>query len=53
MPASAGVRPVAAADELLARTAELGDEHEQRHLDELRSHSHVAVIGRPAYTGPA
>jgi len=41
---------VAVADELLARTADLGGEHEQRHLDELRSHSHVAIIGRPAYT---
>src|SRR3954469_9295340 len=44
--------PVTADDELLARTAELGGEHEQRHLDELRERSHetVAVIGRPAYT---
>ena len=44
--------PVAADDELLARTAELGGQHEQRHLDELRERSHesVAVIGRPAYT---
>jgi uncharacterized protein len=41
---------VSAADELLARTAELGDEHEQRHLDELRSRTDVAIIGRPAYT---
>ena len=31
--------PVAAEDELLARTAKLGGEHEQRHLDELRSQS--------------
>ena len=45
-PGSAG----AVDDELLARTAELGGEHEQRHLDELRSRSHVAIIGRPAYT---
>ncbi|WP_019970860.1 TM0106 family RecB-like putative nuclease [Mycobacterium sp. 141] len=37
-------------DELLARTAQLGDEHEQRHLDELRSDTSVTVIGRPAYT---
>ncbi|GJF15618.1 ATPase [Mycolicibacterium cyprinidarum] len=40
-------------DELLARTAELGDEHEQRHLDELRQRPGVAeitVIGRPDYT---
>ena len=44
--------PVAMEDELLARTAKLGGEHEQRHLDELRSLSEdaVAVIGRPAYT---
>ncbi|MCI4674946.1 TM0106 family RecB-like putative nuclease [Candidatus Mycolicibacterium alkanivorans] len=41
---------VAAADDLLARTAELGGEHEQRHLDELRSRSDVAIIGRPAYS---
>lgn len=41
---------VAADDELLARTADLGDEHEQRHLDELRSRTDVAVIGRPSYT---
>ncbi|MDT7758455.1 MAG: hypothetical protein QOH27_4353, partial [Mycobacterium sp.] len=43
---------VSSDDELLARTAQLGDEHEQRHLDELRAadHEHVAVIGRPAYT---
>ena len=27
---------VSVEDELLARTAKLGDEHEQRHLDELR-----------------
>ena len=33
--------PVAADDDLLARTARLGDEHEQRHLDELR-----AQVGR-------
>ncbi|WP_018599001.1 TM0106 family RecB-like putative nuclease [Mycobacterium sp. 155] len=37
-------------DELLARTAQLGDEHEQRHLDELRFDTSVTVIGRPAYT---
>ena len=38
-------------DELLARTAELGDDHEQRHLDRLRSAgTDVAVIGRPRYT---
>ena len=35
-------------DELLARTASLGDAHEQRRLDQLRDkHSDVAVIGRP------
>ena len=33
---------------MLARTASLGDEHEQRRLDQLRDeHSDVAVIGRP------
>jgi len=41
---------VAVEDELLARTAELGGEHEQRHLDILRATADVAVIGRPAYT---
>ncbi|MGA5542871.1 TM0106 family RecB-like putative nuclease [Mycobacterium sp. NPDC051198] len=41
---------VSSDDELLARTAELGDEHEQRHLDELRADAEVTVIGRPAYT---
>src|SRR3984957_19418126 len=36
-------------DELLARTASLGDEHEQRRLDQLRDEhdGDVAVIGRP------
>lgn len=43
---------VSSDDELLARTAELGDEHEQRHLDELRADAQVTVIGRPAYTVP-
>src|ERR1700744_543942 len=39
---------VAVEDELLARTATLGDEHEQRRLDQLREESgDVAVIGRP------
>ncbi len=44
--------PVAVEDELLARTAKLGGEHEQRHLDELRSRSEetVTIIGRPDYT---
>ncbi|MGB8407607.1 MAG: nuclease, partial [Mycobacterium sp.] len=36
-------------DDLLARTATLGDDHEQRHLDELRAQfgDNVTVIGRP------
>jgi predicted RecB family nuclease len=42
--------PVAAQDELLARTAKLGGEHEQRHLDKLRDDDSVAIIGRPKYT---
>ncbi len=44
--------PVAVEDELLARTAKLGGEHEQRHLDELRSLADgtVAIIGRPSYS---
>ena len=39
-------------DELLARTAVLGNEHERRGLDRLRDEfgDAVAVIGRPAYT---
>jgi predicted RecB family nuclease len=43
---------VAVEDELLARTAKLGGEHEQRHLDELRdlAEDAVAIIGRPKYT---
>jgi predicted RecB family nuclease len=43
---------VAVEDELLARTAKLGGEHEQRHLDELRelAEDTVAIIGRPKYT---
>ncbi|MGY4711842.1 TM0106 family RecB-like putative nuclease [Mycolicibacterium sp. CBM1] len=41
---------VSVEDELLARTAELGGQHEERHLDELRSATDVTVIGRPAYT---
>ncbi len=43
---------VSPADELLARTAKLGGEHEQRHLDELRSLTgdNVTVIGRPPST---
>ena len=42
--------PVAVEDELLARTAKLGGEQEQRHLDELRGDESVAIIGRPPYT---
>jgi len=43
--------PIAVEDELLARTATLGGEHEHRQLDELRSRAEsVAVIGRPTYT---
>src|ERR1700727_3089706 len=40
---------VSVTDELLARTASLGDEHEQRRLDQLRDEHDggVAVIGRP------
>jgi uncharacterized protein len=43
---------VSVVDELLARTAALGDDHEQRELDRLREEfaDGVAVIGRPAYT---
>ncbi|NTY60002.1 TM0106 family RecB-like putative nuclease [Mycolicibacterium sphagni] len=41
---------VSVEDELLGRTAELGGQHEERHLDELRSLTDVAIIGRPAYT---
>ncbi|MCV7280410.1 TM0106 family RecB-like putative nuclease [Mycolicibacterium flavescens] len=41
---------VSVEDELLARTAGLGDEHERRHLDELRETADITVIGRPAYT---
>ncbi|WP_066914763.1 TM0106 family RecB-like putative nuclease [Mycobacterium interjectum] len=39
-------------DELLARTATLGTEHERRRLDRFRDEfgEGVAVIGRPAYT---
>ncbi len=41
---------VAVEDELLARTAQLGGEHEQRHLDALRDRADVAIIGRPSYS---
>jgi uncharacterized protein len=43
---------VAVEDELLTRTAALGDEHEQRRLRALREEfgDAVVVIGRPAYT---
>jgi predicted RecB family nuclease len=41
---------VAIEDELLARTARLGGDHEQRHLDRLRDVADVAIIGRPSYT---
>lgn len=39
-------------DELLERTAALGQRHEQRELDRLRAEfdDAVAIIGRPAYT---
>lgn len=39
-------------DELLTRTAALGNEHERRRLDRLRAEygDALAVIGRPAYT---
>ncbi len=39
-------------DELLARTAALGDEHERRRLEQLREEcgDGVIVIGHPAYT---
>lgn len=45
---------VPAEDELLARTAALGTEHERRRLDRLRDEfgDGVAIIGRPAYTLP-
>jgi uncharacterized protein len=41
---------VTVTDEMLARTASLGDEHEQRRLDQLRDEhdGDVAVIGRPS-----
>ncbi|MFS0899330.1 TM0106 family RecB-like putative nuclease [Mycolicibacterium litorale] len=44
--------PVAVSDDLLARTAELGDDHERRHLEQLRADAehNVTVIGRPPYT---
>ncbi|MGD1170559.1 TM0106 family RecB-like putative nuclease [Mycobacterium seoulense] len=51
--AKLGWGPAATAeDDLLARTAALGNEHERRELDRLRDEfgDGVAVIGRPAYT---
>lgn len=43
---------VSVEDELLQRTATLGDDHERRRLDRLRGQfgDEIAVIGRPAYT---
>ena len=46
---------VSSDDELLARTAQLGLDHERRHLDELRDETadaddNVVVIGKPRYT---
>ncbi|MEU0498670.1 TM0106 family RecB-like putative nuclease [Mycobacterium sp. NPDC006124] len=39
------------ADDLLARTSTLGDDHERRQLDDLRAEfGDVTVIGRPAYS---
>lgn len=44
--------PVAPADDMLERTATLGDDHEHRHLDALRTDTddNITVIGRPPYT---
>lgn len=43
---------VSADDELLARTARLGADHEARHLDDLRTGGagEVTLIGRPSYS---
>jgi predicted RecB family nuclease len=43
---------VSVEDELLARTATLGDEHERRELHDLRAEfgGDVTIIGRPPYT---
>ncbi len=43
---------IAVEDELLARTAALGDQHERRRLEQLREEfsDAVVVIGRPAFT---
>lgn len=42
---------ISAEDDLLARTTELGNEHERRTLDRLRDQfGEIAVIGHPAYT---
>ena len=44
---------IAVEDELLARTSSLGDEHERRQLEDLRTEfdGDVTIIGRPTYTG--
>ncbi|TFV57521.1 TM0106 family RecB-like putative nuclease [Mycobacterium sp. PS03-16] len=43
---------VTVSDDLLARTASLGDDHEHRRLEDLRAEfgGEVTVIGRPPYT---
>ncbi|WP_395310494.1 TM0106 family RecB-like putative nuclease [Mycobacterium sp. AMU20-3851] len=41
---------VSSDDDLLARTADLGHDHEQRHLDEIQARTDVTVIDRPPYT---
>jgi predicted RecB family nuclease len=51
--AKLGRAPAAAVqDDMLERTAALGNEHEQRELERLRGRfgGEIAVIGRPAYT---
>lgn len=47
--------PIAADDDLLARAARLGDDHEQRHLDQLRVEvgENAVRIGRPAHSREA
>ena len=46
---------VAVDDDLLARTTRLGDDHEKRHLEDLRAHvgENPTIIGRPAYARDA